>query len=575
MAIVDDLLKMQAEFAYERSHWEYAWRDCANLAMPYASHKYDFSGETIKSSLTGLGRGPEAARRSKELYDGEAVWASERLAGGVESSVSPRSQKWQSFILDGPFAPEPSDVEEEWLDALRDYHFNVRYDARCNFALANQKAIRSTVTFGTGILYLEENLGRKGIDVVNVPFFYRFVPVVECYLGIDAYDDVDKCIRITEMTARGAAAYFGKENLSAKIRQCVEDVKKSEERFTFMHAVLPREEVGDGYEARRTNQPIASFWAEVESRHLIKHSGFFTFPFQVMWWDQVDNSPYGQSPIMSVMGDVKMLQAMSKTSLQAAQQMVKPPLATMAGLYNQRLNLNPGAINPGYVDDQGRMKAQALVTNQNPTFAENLMELKRQGIRRSSYVDLFQTLVQNPQMTATEAIIRANEKGELLGPAGAKIESAHSKCTERELDIVQRKGAFAPRSPLAPPDSMRGKNVGVRSTGPLARLRRMQELQGVEAVMGLAGMFAQYSPEIAGDVFERIDHDETMEIAREIRGAPRKMFRTDDEVAERRAARVQRQEQMAALQAAEMISGAAGKATPAIKAMQDANRAAA
>lgn len=574
MGIVDDLMQLQSRLAYERAQWESTWQDCVSLAMPYASHRYDFGGGSVQSSLTGIAREPAAARRSKEIYDGEAVWASERLAGGVESTVSPRSQKWQDFVLDGPFSPDPTDVEEEWLDRLRDYNFGVRYDARCNFALANQKAIRSAVTLGTGILYSEENLGRKGIDPVRVPFFYRFVPVIECYLGIDAYDDVDRCVRISEMTASGAAAYFGIENLSQKVQDAAKDVKRSQETFTFMHAVIPRDEADD-YKTKRAGMAFASFWAEVETRHLIRDSGFFTFPYQVMWWDQVDNSPYGQSPIMSVLGDVKMLQAMSKSALQAAQQMVKPPLATMAGMYNQRLNLNPGAVNPGYVDDAGRMKAQPIITNQNPSFAENLMELKRQGIRRSTYVDLFQTLVQNPNMTATEAIIRANEKGELLGPAGAKIEAAHSKCTEREIDIIQRKGAFDGNSPLAAPDDAIGRSVGVRSTGPLARLRRMQELQGVESVMQMAGMFAQYDPSVAADVLDRIDHDETLELAREIRGAPRKMFRTDEEVAERRQDRAQQQEQVAAAQMMEQMAGAAGKATPAIQAALQSNQVAA
>lgn len=572
MGVVDDLLRLQSELASERSHWEDVWRDCVNLAMPYASHRYDFSGSSVKSSLTGLANGPEAARRSREIYDGEAIWASERLAGGMESAVAPRSQKWQDFVLDGPFAPDPTDLEQEWLDKLRDYHFEFRYDTRCNFALANQKAIRSAVTLGTGILYSEENMGRKSINPAAVPVFYRFVPVIDCYLGIDGFDEVDRCIRITEMTARAAASYFGIEKLSGKVRAAAEDLKRSEDKFTFMHAVLPREEVND-YKHKRSGQLYASFWAEVETRHLVKDSGFFTFPYQVMWWDQVDNSPYGQSPIMSVLGDIKMLQAMNKTALQASQQWVKPPMATMPGMYNQRLNLNPGAVNPGYLDERGQLKAQPMIQAQNPSFAENLMELKRQGIRRSAYVDLFQTLVQNPQMTATEAIIRANEKGELLGPAGAKIEAALGRATERELDIVQRKGAFEDGSPLSPPAVMSGKNVGVRATGPLSRLRRMQELQGVESVTAMAGALAQYGPEVAGDILDRIDHDETLELVREIRGAPRKMFRTDEEVAARRQEREERAAQQASLMAMESLAGAAGKATPAIKAAMEANAA--
>jgi len=195
------------------------------------------------------------------------------------------------------------------------------------------------------------------------------------------------------------------------------------------------------------------------------------------------------------------------------------------------------------------------------------MELKRQGIRRSMYVDLFQTLVQNPEMTATEAIIRANEKGELLGPAGAKIETAHARAAERELDIIQRKGAFGQGSPMEPPATAFGKNVGIRAVGPLANLRRMQEFQGVESVLQIAGVLAQYDQ----SVLDRIDGDETLELTREIRGAPRKIFRDDKAVAQLRADREQQAANQANLMATESLANAAGKATPAIKAMQDAN----
>jgi len=74
-------------------------------------------------------------------------------------------------------------------------------------------------------------------------------------------------------------------------------------------------------------------------------------------------------------------------------------------------------------------------------------------------------------------------------------------------------------------------------------------------------------------ILDRIDHDETLELVREIRGAPRKMFRTDEEVAARRQEREERAAQQASLMAMESLAGAAGKATPAIKAAMEANAA--
>lgn len=566
MGIADDIMRMQQQMAVERYYWEATWRDVVTLCMPYASHKYELNGMNIASSLTGTAQQPQAAQRSKEIFDATAAWSLDRLNAGMESLIAPRAQKWHAFSLDDPFSPDPTDLEEEWLDRLRDYHFTARYDAKSNFALANQKAIRGACGLGTGVLYLEENIGRRGIDTVKVPFFYRSIPVVETYLGIDAYDDVDKCIRVFELTARAAEGYFSQEgdSLPEKVKSAL--TNKPDQPFTFIHCVMPREEAGEHKDKRR-HQPYASFWLEVESRHLIRSSGFFTFPYQVMWWDQTDGSPYGQSPVMAALSEIKMLQVMGKTVAQVSQQMIKPPMATMRGIYNQRLNLNAGAVNAGMLDEQGRLLAQPIIQAQNPTFAERLIEAKRLSVRESMYINLFQTMVDNPQMTATEALLRANEKGELLGPAGAKIETGIAGAIDREVDIVQRKGAFEQGSPLEPPSSVGGKNVGVKFTGPLARMRRMAEMQGIERVLQMATVVGEYDR----STLMKIDGDETLELTREINGAPRKMFKRDEEVAEQRQAMAQQQESQAALAMMQGAATAAKDATPAMQAMAQAN----
>lgn len=566
MGIADDIMRMQQQMAVERYYWEATWGDVVTLCMPYASHKYELNGMNIASSLTGTAQQPQAAQRSKEIFDATAAWSLDRLNAGMESLIAPRAQKWHAFSLDDPFSPDPTDLEEEWLDRLRDYHFTARYDAKSNFALANQKAIRGACGLGTGILYLEENIGRRGIDPVKVPFFYRSIPVVETYLGIDAYDDVDKCIRVFELTARAAEGYFSQEgdSLPEKVKSAL--TNKPDQPFTFIHCVMPREEAGEHKDKRR-HQPYASFWLEVESRHLIRSSGFFTFPYQVMWWDQTDGSPYGQSPVMAALSEIKMLQVMGKTVAQVSQQMIKPPMATMRGIYNQRLNLNAGAVNAGMLDEQGRLLAQPIIQAQNPTFAERLIEAKRLSVRESMYINLFQTMVDNPQMTATEALLRANEKGELLGPAGAKIETGIAGAIDREVDIVQRKGAFEQGSPLEPPSSVGGKNVGVKFTGPLARMRRMAEMQGIERVLQMATVVGEYDR----STLMKIDGDETLELTREINGAPRKMFKRDELVAEQRQAMAQQQESQAALAMMQGAATAAKDATPAMQAMAQAN----
>jgi hypothetical protein len=574
MGVVDDLFRMQQVMAYDRSFWENAWRELAQLYMPSASHLYDYGGgaSTLTASsrdLTGLANSPTSVSRGRELYDATGAWAADRLTAGMESLITPRAQKWHSFSNDDPFGRQATDLEEEWQDSLRDYLFSARYSPKANFSLANQKRLRNTTVFGTGVVLLEENEGRRGIDPVKTPFFYKSLPLIECYLGIDAFDDVDKNIRVVEFTARAAARYFKETGgtISAKLQERANDPAQCEKPVTLLHAVIPREEAGE-YSDQKRHMPFASFWVEVDTKHLVRSSGYGSFPYSVTWWEQTDGSAYGQSPAMMMLADVKMLQVMNKSAAQAAQQAVKPPMATRKGIYRERLNLNSGANNPGYLDEQGRPMAAPLLTGADPSFAERIIELKRNSVREGLYTNLFQILVDNPQMTATEALIRANEKGELLGPSGAKIEAGIANGVDREVDIITRKGAFEQGSPLEPPQSMVGADISVQFTGPLARLRRMQELQGMESVLGVAERIAQYNP----DVLDEVDMHETLELTREISGAPRKMLKTDDEVAAIREGKAQQMEQQAALMATEQLAGAAGKATPAIRAIADMRR---
>lgn len=569
MGIADDLMRMQRELAALRLPYESAWQDVAELIDPFGSYRYDYVRGLTGSTTVQPGMLSEImpVKRSREIYDSTAMWANDRLSAAMISMIYPRAQKFHGLQKDDPLGPEATDLEEEFFDNVVTYLFANKSDYRSNFWLSIGKAVKATVTYGTGIVFSEENTGRKGVDPIKVPVFYRQVPVANCYLGIDPYDEINKNLRFHEMPARAAVEYFeGKGlNVSDKVKEAANDPAKQDRLFLFMHAVMPTGDLTD----KQDRRPFTTYWIEPETKHLLGEGGYWEFPYHVMWWDQADNSPYGYSPIMSVLSDVKMLQVMQKNMLQAGQQAVKPPMATMPGIYSQRLNLNPGANNPGYIDEQGRMKAQPLLQGiQGFTLGERLLEMKQTQVTRSFYTEIFQTLLEKPSQTATEVLIRENEKSAMLGPVGEKIRTGGAKLVDRDLAILRRKGAFEQGSRIAAPDTIAGSNIGVKWKDPLSRLQRISELQGVESVLNVTGVIAQYDP----SVLERIDTDETIEITREIRGAPRKMFRTDEEVAEIRQQRVQQQEQQAMMQMLQGGAEAAGKAIPAAKALQDVSR---
>jgi hypothetical protein len=173
------------------------------------------------------------------------------------------------------------------------------------------------------------------------------------------------------------------------------------------------------------------------------------------------------------------------------------------------------------------------------------MEVRRAGVKETLYVNLFQILIKNPEMTATEAMIRANEKGELLGPAGGKIQSALSTMADRELGIYARMGVFRPTSPLAPPPSIAGKSIGVRMTSPLDRLRRANEGVGTTQLLNIALPMAKAKPEI----LDNFDLDKTLRILREIFGAPAEVIVPESIMQEKRDQTVRMQQMVQALTA--------------------------
>ncbi len=127
------------------------------------------------------------------------------------------------------------------------------------------------------------------------------------------------------------------------------------------------------------------------------------------------------------------------------------------------------------VDDQGRPLIHAL--NRGSQFAPVKEEIaeRRQSVNAAFLVTLFQILVETPQMTATEALLRAQEKGALLAPTTGRQQSELlGPIVEREIDLLARAGALPP-----PPAVMLERNAGYKLEYDSPLTRAMKADRGV------------------------------------------------------------------------------------------------
>jgi hypothetical protein len=546
----DEIIKRLAGMATCRSEFETTWKQVADVAASDAP-EFRFNSFGGAEAL-GLMRA-NAARRSKNIYDSTAAWAVDRLASGLEGLIMPQSETWHTLQVNDLFAidHEQTDEEVEWLESLRNFLFRVRYDAASGWQTAIQVALRRMVAFGNSLMLVEEGDGRSLIN-------YRHLPLSECYIAEDHMGRVDTVFRLYSLTARQAVQKFG-ERCSPEIQNAAKNNQDKDRLFQFVHAIYPRSDFGSPDEGV-LRAPWASTHVEFATKIVVGESGYFEFPIIDFRWMPEPGRVYGEGPVMRVLADIQSLNIMSKTELVAAQQQIRPPLLVRRNGVINRPNTNPGATIVGGVDEQGRPAVQPLNLQSNISLAQAVIQAKRDNLRESLYINLFALMVQTPRMSATESLIRANEKGELLGPAGSRIQQSLSRLVERELGILSRRGVFARGSAFQPPRSLQGRSVGPKFTSPLDRLRRSKDAEGAIRTMEIIAPIAQSDPTI----FDHFDKDALTRGVADVLGMPRAWLLRSEEVAEMREAREQAQAQQQQLLMAQQAAAAAKDAAPAL-----------
>ncbi len=508
--------------AAERENWESLWQEIAERVLP---RQADFS----------IRRSP-GTKRTEKILDATAPLALERFAAAMEAMLTPRGARWHRLQAnDDSLNRNPS--VRRWYDQAADTLFRERYSPSANYASQQHEVYMSLGAFGTGVLNVEEGLG-GGLS-------YRALHLGECLIAENHQGRVDTLFRNFEMTARQARQRWQDSHLPESLLRSAE--MDPDRRFTFLHAVYPREE-RDPKRQDKLHMPFASVVLLREPQHIVSEGGFEEFPFMVSRYVTAPRETYGRSPAMLALPDIKMLNEMEKTNARAAHRLVDPPLLLHDDNLLSRFSLRPGALNFGGVDGQGRQLVHPLTTGSQPQFSLQMTEQKRGVINDAFLVTLFQILVDAPRMTATEVLQRAQEKGALLGPAvGRQQSEALGPMIERELAILQRTGKLPP----LPPALIEAQGeYRIEYDGPLSRAQRAEEGVAIARTAEALLPMVQFAP----DIMDNFDGDEISRVIAEANGVSAKVIRS---VESRETLRAQRKQ---ATELQEVVTAAPGTA---------------
>lgn len=517
-----DLLSEFQQLYGLRGVWEQHWEQIAQQILP--GHIHTFNALSIRTP---------GQKRTQYVFDSTAILALKRFQAIMDSVLTPGGKRWHSIEPEEKKLLKDRDVRM-WCEEATATLFRLRYAYAANFAAQNLATWASLGAYGTGSLFVDE-LVRNWTHGPGTR--YRNLHIGETYIREDHQGIVDCVYRYFQMTARQAYLKWG-DRCPAEIRQAGE--KFPDAMFFFLHCVKPREEYDPGRKDSK-GMPIGSYYVSITGETLVEESGYRAMPVAVARYEQFSGEVYGRGPGIDVLPDVRMVNEMSKTTVKAGHRALDPVLLVHDDGVISGFSLRPGAINSGAVTSDGRPLVHALPTG-NIQMDEKVIEPRRANIRSAFLNDLFQILVEGPEMTATEVLERIKEKGLLLNPTFARMQSEYlGPVIARELDIALEHGYLPP-----PPAALR--NYQIVYSAPVNRDMQAEEAAGLERALQEAAQLAQLAQR--PDVMDVFDLDTAIPEIAMIRGAKTHWLNSPEAVAKIRSDRAKTQREQQTIQAA-------------------------
>jgi hypothetical protein len=495
-------------------------------------------------------------KRGEKMFDSTAALALERGAAAFYSLMIPDNQYWHGLSLSNPELMEIQSVRL-WLEEIRKRMFAVRRSPKASFSSQGQECIRSLLAFGTMAMFTEDMPGR-GIR-------YKSIHLSELEFTENSDGIVDTAYRHFEFTARQAVEEFGIDKLPQKIKDAYE---KGDEisKFEFIHYVAPNSDRKRG-QLGPEGMAYKSCYVSCEGKIVVSEGGYRRFPYHIGRYATNPRETRGRGPAIVLLPDIKLLNEQEKTTLRAGHLAVDPPLLLFEDGALQGFQMRPRALNFGGVDEQGRQLVTPLQTGANLPWAFEMLEARRRLINEGFWLTLFQILVENPQMTATEAMLRAQEKGQLLSPPlGRQQTEWLGPMIRREIDILTEQDAIP-----APPEEILeafpiewdpetgfgeidlAEVLDIEYTSPLSRLIRSEDSVAILRTFEQLTPMAQIDP----TVYDVFDTDKLPRELADINGVPAKVLRSEKDVEALREGRKQQQELQNTLAAAPVAASAA------------------
>lgn len=522
----------------ERSNFDTQWEEAAERILP--AHRNSFTAPP--SNLM------QGQKQTELQFDSTAGFAAYRFSSVMESLATPQGSLWHMLKPVDKMLLRNRAVRA-YFDDVNQILFNYRYRPVGNFVGNSQQVYLGLGVYGNGILYVDQPDNGRGLR-------YRNIHLGEAYFVENHAGIVDTVYRKFSRTARQLIQEFGEDKVPEYIRERAKNAQQSETKSDVLHCVYPRAD-RDPTRMDAKGKKFASLYILTDTQDLLREGGYDSWPFPVARYTQAPGEVYGRGPGQMVLPAIKVLNEEKSTMLKQGHRAVDPVYLMyddgLAGTFSAK----PGAMNAGGMTADGKRLIDTLPVG-NIAVGDKMMEMERATINDAFLVTLFQILVDTPQMTATEVLERAREKGMLLAPTAGRLQAEFlGPMVEREIDLLGRQGLLPPM-----PGVLRDLEIEYRVEydSPMSRMQRSEKAAGFMRALDVAANYAKLTMDPTPLDFFAFDR--AMPDILDINGAPVMWTATEDEVAAKRAARAEQAQAQQAIEAAPAIASVVKSGLP-------------
>lgn len=499
-ASVDALGRRLQRLKQLRQPHEQVWRDCFD-------HSFPIRGSGLEGGQPLDAR--QAQDRKARLLHSVSTDSGRNLAAAMVSGATPSSSVWALLGVSG--ADEDG---QRWLDEKgKQLHEEIHAST---FDSSAMECMMDLVAAGWFALYVD-------VDRENGGFTFTQWPISTVYAAASKPGGlVDTVFREYTLTAEQCVKEYGEDNVSENVRK--KALTEPDCEIKVCHAIYPRFPYVVGSQMAK-NLPIASCHFEIDTKHLMRESGYHEMPVIVPRWTVIPNSIYAVGPMFDALPDARELNEFLRMDKMNAE-------LAIAGMW---IAEDDGVLNPRTVKVGARKVIVAnsvdsmkqLSAGGDWQLADERIAQLSASIRRTLMADQLQPQ-DGPAMTATEVHVRVGIIRQLLGPIYGRLQAEYlAPLVERCFGLMYRAGLFGDA-----PAALGGQNLKVKYNNPLARAQKMEDVAAGERLMQFAMVLARLGEAAPAAVaaLDKIKFDDLIGTTADGLGVPLKNIRTTDEL---------------------------------------------